>query len=88
MWNLSLRGIELPNGSIYEPQTDDLKAELEKAARQAGLDGENFRVFINGLEIEDPAQLPTNSVAALIHQARIEEVEPTARVAGYDKAGA
>ncbi len=75
--------IKLPGGAEYAVQSDDLKAEIFKAMGVAGMS--EVRVFIDGVEIPDPDNLPTNSVAALAQQVRLEGVEPV-RLKSYDKA--
>lgn len=75
--------IKTPSGN-YTPESDDLGAELQKAARQASL--AEFKVYINGIQIPSASQLPTNSIAALAHQASIEGVTPSAEVKPYDTA--
>lgn len=83
-WKLTGKfNIQTPQGD-YVPQSNDLAKEFKAAAVSAGL--KEFRVFIDGIEIVDPKNLPTNSVEALIAQPRIEGVAK-ARVAGYDVAG-
>lgn len=74
MWTTG-KGIKTPKG-IYVPKTDDLKAELVKAAESAGL--EAFNVKIDGKYYE-PDELPTNSIKALIQDVKVEAVETVAR---------
>ncbi len=73
-------GIRTPKGT-YTPVTDDLTKELVAAAKFAGL--LNFNVKIDGNYVDNPADLHTNSVAALAAEASIEEV----RVEPHDVAG-
>ncbi len=61
--------ISTPKGN-YTPVTDDLTAELKKAAVFAGI--KTFLVYIDGNEITEPAQLQTNSVAAVNASIRVE----------------
>ncbi len=80
----NLKAINTPKGA-YLPKSDDLKKEIMSAAEYAGLS--NFRVRINGLQIDSAEQLPCDSIKALIHTVTIEGVEPTVAVERYDKAG-
>jgi len=67
--------IGTPKGN-YTPTSDDLVAELKKAARGCGY--ANFKVYIDGNEITEESQLQTNSIAAVNAPIRIEP---------YNKAG-
>ena len=68
--------IETPRGP-YTPTSDELKAEIVKAAKYAGFAGK-FRVFLDGTEILDASNLPTDSIAALTVPIRLAQ---------YDTAG-
>jgi len=59
----AIKTIAIPNGT-YTPRTDDLAKELVEAAKAAGING-HFKVMIDGLQIPDPTNLPTNSIAAI-----------------------
>ena len=74
-WNTGNQVIHTPNGD-YKPQSDDLKAELVNAAKHAGL--ESFRVKIDGVYVDNPEQLYTDSVAAINTSISVER---------YDTAG-
>lgn len=69
------KGIQTPRG-VYVPKTDDLAKELKAAADFAGL--EAFNVKIDGKYFEE-AELPTNSIKALIQDVGVEAVEAVAR---------
>jgi hypothetical protein len=69
--------VNTPKGD-YKATSNDLKAEIIKAATFAGLNGAKFRVFIDGVEIPGAGSLPTNDFAALTQSVRI---------AAYDVAG-
>ena len=74
--------IKTPKGD-FTPTTDDLTAELHKAAATCGYT--SFRVFIDGNLVDDPAGLHTNSIKALASAARIEGVDSEIRIGSYDK---
>jgi hypothetical protein len=75
-WSTSapVKKIGTPSGE-YTPQSDNIETEVTNAARFAGLG--DFRVFVNGNEIESPDDLQTDSLAALNADVRVE---------AYDKA--
>lgn len=75
--------IKLPNGGVYEPQSDDLSAEIDKAAESVGL--RTFAVFIDGVKIARREDLYTNSIAALTAGVTLESDEPVVEVAREDK---
>ena len=80
-------GIDTPKG-LYVPQTDHLIDEVKAAARYAGLS--RFKLFINGAQVNNPNDVPTQSIAELTENARVEGVEGSAakvEVKRYDRAG-
>jgi len=79
--------IKTPAGP-YTPETDNLVAELVKAARFAGL--AEFRVFANGTEVLNPSDLTVRSIQELQNVASVQglaEDAELAEVSGYDRAG-
>jgi hypothetical protein len=68
--------IGTPRGE-YTPTSDDLNAELGRAAKWAGLQGK-FRVMIDGVEIPSAGSLPTDKFSALTQKVS---------VSAYDTAG-
>ena len=76
--------IKTPRGD-YHVKSNDLKAEILAAANFASL--RDFRVRVNGTMIETAKDLQTNSIPALIDQARIEGVEPAVEVGAHNKPG-
>ncbi len=75
--------IKTPKGD-YTPKSDDLIRELKAAAVSCGF--KDFIVFIDGHQVADASELHTNSIAALVDQARIEGADtPEVRIGSYQK---
>ena len=74
-WNTF--SIGTPKGN-FETKSDDLAAEIRGAARYAGI--KHPVVKVNGCVIDDPKDLPTNSITAL-------QSGTTVTVGTYDTAG-
>ncbi len=67
--------IGTPKGD-FTPTSDDLKAELGKAASGCGY--KSYKVWVDGVQILKPEGLITNSIAALNAPVRIEPYDKAA----------
>lgn len=77
-WSINLT-IKTPAGE-YTPKSDNLTQEAKAAAAFAGL--RKFFFKIDGVYYASPAELPTNSIAALVADASVEAVEVEPKVTG------
>jgi hypothetical protein len=59
----------LCNGNKYTPETDDLVKECTTVAKMNGM--KSFVIKMDGHTYNDPTELPTNSIAALVLKAEV-----------------
>jgi hypothetical protein len=63
-WKPTHKDTILCNGNRYTPESDDLIRECTKVAKMQGM--KSFVIKMNGKIYNDPKELPTNSIEALI----------------------